>query len=436
MSTDCLYPYSSGDLLTDRNTYFYSQYHGAAFLDAWARQRFTAADSPASRSDLHEAQTPTLEWIRKLRAELEAGTENCRAWHDLDRLVQRFEVTKRVHDAYRETWRAVDPARFHSVTAYVELAEAFAHAYLQTSAMTYLNALLKILDTLTSFGQSLPGHLRNRLVGLTQQEADFVAVLRAKIADQHLPPSPTLPDVDVATGTVPKTILLACDSARSRAYIQSMCRFGITPSHVYLMGAELDRAADGGCPTSWQGVFLPDLMEAISTSCVRAGIPLTQLPDRDVNADATIRALNGMTADLAIYSGVSGQIVSDRALAAGPKMLHMHSGWLPEYRGSTTLYYAILNGEYPGVTSIMLDSGIDTGPIELRQRYPMPDAAMDVDQLYDAAIRADTMCRTLAYLSQRVNVTAQVLQFANEGRTYFVIHPVLKHIALLSLGEN
>jgi methionyl-tRNA formyltransferase len=56
--------------------------------------------------------------------------------------------------------------------------------------------------------------------------------------------------------------------------------------------------------------------------------------------------------------------------------------------------------------------------------------------LYDATIRADTMCRTLAHFSHQRAVDAQIEQSADQGRTYFVIHPILKHIALLSLGEN
>ncbi|MFX0545232.1 formyltransferase family protein [Roseovarius sp. S1116L3] len=436
MKTDAIYPYASGDLLCDRNTYFYSQYHGAAFLDAWARQRASALRNTGAKSDLHEAATPTVELIRKVRAELTADAENKRAWKDMDRLVQRFEVTKRVHDAYGENWRAVDPARFHAANAYIELSEAFAQAYRQTGALTYLNALLKILDTQTSFSGGLSKHLQDRLADLMKQEADFVASLRAKVAARRIPPPPPAPEIDVATGALQETVLLACDSARSRAYIQAMCRLGMPPSHVYLMGAELDRAPDGGGPASGQGIFALDLAERITTTCARAGLALTQLPDRDVNSDATIRALTHITADLVVYSGVGGQIVSERALSAGPRFLHMHSGWLPDYRGSTTLYYAILNGEHPGVTSIILDPGIDTGPVVLRQKYSMPDKHMDVDQLYDAAIRADTMCRTLAHFAQQRAVSAQLEQCADQGRTYFVIHPILKHIALLSLGED
>ena len=437
MSAAEIYTYASGDLLVERNTYFYSRYHGAAFLDAWAAQRASAFDAAPAGRDLHEDDTPALDLIRRVRAQLAADSGDQSAWRDMDRLVQRFEVTKRVHDAYRDTWRAVDPTRFRAANAYVELAEAFAQAHEQTGALTYLNALLKILDTLSSLLGDLSGGLRARVGELVSREAGYVDEVRRSVAAKRPPAPMPLREIERPAGAMPETVMLACDSARSRAYIQSMCHFGMPPSHVFLMGPDDDRPpAPGSGQQLWNGLLLPDLAEPINTSCVRDGIKLTRLPARDANADETIAALSEMPADLVVYSGVGGQIVSERALKAGPRFLHMHSGWLPDYRGSTTIYYAILNGDLPGVTSILLDPGIDTGPVVLRQTYPMPEAGMDVDLVYDAAIRSDLMCRTLALFSRAGAVHSQFVQAADEGRSYFVIHPVLKHIALLSLGRD
>ena len=437
MSAGDIYTYASGDLLVDRNTYFYSRYHGAPFLDAWAAQRAAALDAMPAGQDLHEEITPALELIRDVRARLKADRADSSAWRDMDRLLQRFEVTKRVHDAYRDTWRAVDPTRFRAANAYLELAEALAEAHELTGALTYLNALLKILDTLSSLSGDLSEGLRTRLGELVSREAGYVAEVRRSAAARTTPSPAPRPDIESPADTMPDTVLLACDSARSRAYIQAMCHFGMPPSHVFMMGLENDRPPDASSDQRlWNGLLLPDLAEPVAASCARAGIGVTRLPERDVNADATVEALAGMSADLVVYSGVGGQIVSERALTAGPRFLHMHSGWLPDYRGSTTIYYAILNGDLPGVTSILLDPGIDTGPVVLRQTYPMPEAGMDVDLVYDAAIRADLMCRTLARFSRAGSVDFQFVQSADEGRSYFVIHPVLKHIALLSLGKD
>ena len=43
--------------------------------------------------------------------------------------------------------------------------------------------------------------------------------------------------------------------------------------------------------------------------------------------------------------------------------MHVHSGKLPEYRGSTTLYYSLLEKNKVAASAIMINEGIDTGDI-------------------------------------------------------------------------
>ena len=112
--------------------------------------------------------------------------------------------------------------------------------------------------------------------------------------------------------------------------------------------------------------------------------------------------------------------------------MHFHSGWLPEYQGSTTIYYCILQERRCGVTALLLDEGIDTGPVIARQHYPMPPADLDVDFIYDNAIRADLMVRVIrAFAEEKVLLGLEPQ--TTSGHTYFKIHPVLKHLAILSL---
>jgi methionyl-tRNA formyltransferase len=181
---------------------------------------------------------------------------------------------------------------------------------------------------------------------------------------------------------------------------------------------------------------LPDLAEPVTETCRRAGIPLSLTSTRDVNTEEVAHLLAESGAQIVLYSGIGGQIVSERILRVGPRFLHLHSGWLPEYRGSTTLYYALLNGDAPGVTAIFLDPGIDTGPILARRHYPKPPSWMDVDLAYDSAIRADLLCDLMERHAAAGRLDVTDVQSVGEGRTYFVIHPVLKHIALLSIGKR
>ncbi|MGE5548197.1 MAG: formyltransferase family protein [Solirubrobacterales bacterium] len=233
-----------------------------------------------------------------------------------------------------------------------------------------------------------------------------------------------------------RVALLAADTARSQAYIQALVAHDLFPETVITLGVEPRSEPDTEPrPTEWQGIFLPDLSQSVPATCRRAGIPMIECTVADVNSEAAAAAVRQSGADIVIYSGRGGQIVAEAVLGLGPVFLHMHSGWLPDYRGSTTVYYSLLNGQPPGVTAITLDRTIDTGPIVARRQYPVPPAGMDVDRLYDSAIRADLLIRVMKEY-QRTGQLQKEEQPVSAGSTYYVIHPVLKHIAILSLAAG
>ena len=231
-------------------------------------------------------------------------------------------------------------------------------------------------------------------------------------------------------------VLLAARTARSQTYIQALVAVGLLPGRVVLLGdaSPLPPATCHG--GTWQDLLLPDLAESVEATCARAGIPLVRCRSTEVGSDEVAQALQSASARLVVFSGPPGQIVPDAVLRRSGRFLHMHSGWLPQYRGSTTLYYALLDGQDPTVTALYLDASIDTGPVIARRRYPKPSAGMDVDRVYDAAIRADLLVRVLRQHADAGAAEASLQQDPNEGTTYYVIHPVLKHLALLSLASE
>ncbi len=55
--------------------------------------------------------------------------------------------------------------------------------------------------------------------------------------------------------------------------------------------------------------------------------------------------------------------------------VNLHSSYLPKYRGASPIHWALLNGDNEtGVTTFLIDEGMDTGDIILRRRIPIePD---------------------------------------------------------------
>lgn len=232
-------------------------------------------------------------------------------------------------------------------------------------------------------------------------------------------------------------VLLAAQTARSQAYLQALVANDLYPERVICVGEK----APPNVPRTtrlerWHGILLPNLSESLLETAGRADVPTVSCASDNINSEEVQECIGAAGAEVLIYSGLGGQIVSERTLGLGPKFLHMHSGWLPEYRGSTTLYYALLAGDQPGVTALILDRNIDTGPLVARKRYPRPPAGMDLDYVFDTAIRADMLVEVMRDYAVTGKLKVLEHQQRNEGRTHYVIHPVLKHLAILSLSNN
>lgn len=229
--------------------------------------------------------------------------------------------------------------------------------------------------------------------------------------------------------------MVATDSARARAYASAVLRAGLGPLRGIFYGAPAAPLQ----PVRHQGgtigdLWLPDITPPLRDIFQAAGWPVIDTGADAVNADACVAAIQQAAPDLVVFAGRGGEIVSRRVLDIGAPFLHVHSGALPELRGSTTLYYSIIERRCCTVSALLLAPDIDTGPVVGRADYPLPPADIDTDLLYDSAIRADLLVKSLRDYRTRGRFVPMP-QPAAKGRTYYVIHPVLKHLAILSLGD-
>lgn len=99
-----------------------------------------------------------------------------------------------------------------------------------------------------------------------------------------------------------------------------------------------------------------------------------------------------------------GHILSQRILQV-PKFgaINIHASLLPKYRGPAPIQWAIMNAEpYTGVTSMFMDTGMDTGHILLTQREPIlpEDTASTLhDRMANAG--AELLIKTLKDLAAK-----------------------------------
>lgn len=232
-------------------------------------------------------------------------------------------------------------------------------------------------------------------------------------------------------------LLLSGYNARGQAYAQAMIKAGITPDRVVLYG-DSDRdipRPEAARPSEFSDeLYLPDLTVTLRQSCETQCWNVMALAAESVNDREIAAAIEDASPGLIVYAGYGGQLVGRDVLDLGYPIMHCHSGWLPEFRGSTTIYYSFLAESSCAVSAIILDADIDTGPVLLRQRYPVP-TGMDVDFLYDNAVRADTMIKVIRDYVANGTLPAGEPQ-PEAGTTYYVIHPLLKHAALSMMPKG
>lgn len=110
------------------------------------------------------------------------------------------------------------------------------------------------------------------------------------------------------------------------------------------------------------------------------GIDAILTPGR-LRDQASIASVLGLEPSLAVLADY-GQIVPAEILDLPMGALNLHPSLLPRYRGATPIPAAILGGDdETGVTLILMDAGIDTGPIVATSRAGLDgtDTATDLE---------------------------------------------------------
>ena len=120
-------------------------------------------------------------------------------------------------------------------------------------------------------------------------------------------------------------------------------------------------------PKGRGGVLTPS---PVKTICQREQIAFLQ-PLKMKDPDF-LEALQAWKPDL-IAVAAFGRILPPAILEMPPRgCINVHGSLLPKYRGAGPIQWAIINGEREtGITTMLMDAGMDTGDILLQERLPI-----------------------------------------------------------------
>ena len=133
-----------------------------------------------------------------------------------------------------------------------------------------------------------------------------------------------------------------------------------------------------------------------------------------------------------IYSGYPGIIEKNKKVLKTKKLIHSHSGKLPNFKGSTAIYYSILKEKNIFCSTIILNKNLDDGEILLQKKYPIPRNILDIDNEYDDFIRAQNIIFLLKNFDKLKIKKKRKKTFSH----YYVIHPILRSIVFRKYEKN
>ena len=221
--------------------------------------------------------------------------------------------------------------------------------------------------------------------------------------------------------------IILTSNERSKAYLQKIIQNKIFIDEVLFMNDNRKEPVydKESILKSKESGF--DISESIIFTLKKHNIDFHEFGFVDINHLQLIEYISKSKTQVFIFTG--GGILKEGILKAGPKFLHLHPGIIPHYRGSTCFYYSILNEDACGVTAYFMDEKLDAGNVIYQKRFSKPNHVF-IDDVYDAHIRSETLLDVLKNnMITEEKVTKQNLE---EGETYYIIHPVLKHIAILN----
>ena len=223
-----------------------------------------------------------------------------------------------------------------------------------------------------------------------------------------------------------KVGIILTNDERSRAYLQKLQQQKILLDSYVLMNNAIEiEFSKEVISTSKKFGF--DISESTKNTLLKNNILFNEFNFLDINHPKLINFLKEENCDYFIFTG--GGILKKDILNLPIKFIHMHPGIVPHYRGSTCFYYSIINEQSAGVTAFIMDKNLDTGNIIYQKKFEKPNHQF-IDEVYDPFIRSETLMDILQRQILQESTFSQ--QDPKNGETYFIIHPVLKHIAILN----
>lgn len=433
-----MYPYITKNNLLEIQHYNYSAFYGVGFLRDYLTSRTLSGEYKATQNLYNNSLY-----------------DKCQDRGYLKLLIKTFEVNKRLYESYDKGFSRFSKelilkpnkeSSFLDMGLYVGFAYALGEAFMESLNLLYLNTLLKCNDTLLSLANTARGgggimpflaksidmelegalYIANK-AGLCKKKdaqnlhADFEELIHS-LSDFE-PLCTPLPFTRASNITFLEDMaMIYAPTARSHIYLQALLQEGILPRVVVFLAEDSSILAE-----VWRE--LEDL-----------GCLIYHIPSKDINDKAVFSLIMGLSQTYIIYSGYGGGILEHNYFEKGKFFIHVHAGKLPHYKGSTTCYYSLLEDGEICASAMFLSHKLDGG--DILAEVSLDKAAIcslknsDIDTTIEPYIRSLAIIKALHSQQKSGAFSPKKHDITQADNTYYRIHPLLKHFALLSVFKE
>lgn len=144
----------------------------------------------------------------------------------------------------------------------------------------------------------------------------------------------------------------------------------------------------------------------------------------NINSNTISKNLKSNKTNINIVSTYAGEIVINPSLIK-QKLLHCHPGNLPDFKGSTTIYYSMILKKKICVSIFIMNKKIDEGKILYKKNFNFPNNLKDIEGSFDNKIRAFALIEYLKNkkISYNYPIKKKILP-------YYIAHPITRQLVL------
>ena len=152
------------------------------------------------------------------------------------------------------------------------------------------------------------------------------------------------------------------------------------------------------------------------------------LNTKNINSKLISKNINFLKKKI-IYSEYPEQIIKNIKILK-KKIIHFHPGDLPQFRGSTTIYYTLILKKNITVTGFIMNRNIDEGRILFKKKFYVPKNILSINDNFDHKIRASTL---VSFLTSKNRKSFKKIK-TKKNNIYYIAHPILRAIVYQKKG--